>query len=139
MPVIAAPVPVIKRMEFLPELFGMNLMMRAERLMYAYAGRLSGDYKGGLWEFYKLSNGGGYAAPMTPERMSLTVQGNGYEGEMSADAAGVVISMFVLSQLFNECHGVNNGLMEKLVDHYYQLREFAMDHAEAREILRAID
>jgi hypothetical protein len=52
-------------MQFLPNLFTPQLMMRAEALLYTYAERLAPDtYKGGLWEFYTLSNDGGYAAPV---------------------------------------------------------------------------
>ena len=137
--IVATPVPVVKRLNFLPELFGPKLMMRAEGLLYSYAGSLTSDYQGGLWEYYKLSNGGGYAAPTSPERMTISVHGNGFEGEMSCDAAGVVISLFVLNQLTWECQGKNDELMEKLSDHYYQLRDFAGDHAEAKLIFRAID
>jgi hypothetical protein len=100
MTITAQAVPFVERLTFLPKLFGPKLMMRAEALLYTYAGRFSqDDYQGGLWEYYTLSNGGGYAAPVKPERLRISVMGNGYEGEMSADAAGIVVSLFVLNTL----------------------------------------
>lgn len=49
--------------------------------------RLSEDYNGGFWNFYTLTNGGFYMAPAGDKRMRLEVDGNGFSGEMSADAA----------------------------------------------------
>ena len=57
---------------------------------------------------------------------------------MSPDAAGVVGTLFALSHL-------QMGLQllpadaDRLSDAFYALREFAIEHAEAREILGAID
>ncbi|MGY6156622.1 antirestriction protein [Paraburkholderia graminis] len=140
MQVTAKPVPFVERLTFLPKFFGPRLMMRAEALLYTYAGRFSPDnYNGGLWEYYTLSNGGGYAAPISPARLQISIMGNGYEGEMSSDAAGIVISLFVLNTLAFECSGKDESLTEKLVEHWEQLREYAAQHPEARSIYRAID
>jgi hypothetical protein len=141
MTVTATAVPVVKRLGFLPKLFGPKLMMRAEALLYTYAGRLAPDtYNGGVWEFYLLSNGGGYAAPIVPARLNVNVDGNGFEGDMSNDAAGIVFTLFVLNQLAHECAARRQtDLAEKMVDHWEQLRDFAAQHAERRAIYRAID
>lgn len=138
--VTAKPLPFVERLTFLPRLFGPKLMMRAEALLFTYAGRFSpDDYNGGLWEYYTLSNGGGYAAPLSPERFRIHVMGNGFEGDMSNDAAGIVVSLFVLNTLAFECSGKDEQLTEKLVNHWDQLRDFAQHHAEASSIYRAID
>jgi hypothetical protein len=138
--ITATAVPVVKRMNFLPMLFTPQLMMHAEALLYTYADKLANEsYKGGLWEFYNLSNGGGYAAPLAPAQMNLNVDGNGFEGDMSADAAGIVFTLFVLGQLAHEHAGTSEVLTDKFSDHYHQLRDYASEHAEAGSIFRAID
>ena len=139
-PVTATPVPIVKRLMFLPTLFGPKLMMRAEALLFTYAGRQAPDsYDGGVWEYYNLSNGGGYAAPLSPTKLNVNVDGNGFDGDMSSDAAGIVFSLFVINQLCSECQGKDEKLMQTLADHYHELRDYASQHAEAGSIFRAID
>jgi hypothetical protein len=136
MKVVAKSVPVVHRLRFPPKYFGERLMMRAEAMIYGQAAALSRDYNGGLWEFYDLSNGGFYLAPIRAERFNVSVQGNDYEGEVGADAFGVIVTLFVLGSL---CWIDNEELREKFSDHYHQLRDYAKDHAEAGAIFRAID
>jgi hypothetical protein len=134
--ITARVVPTHQRPGFLPEFFTPRLMMQAERMIYTQAAQLSPDYAGGLWTFYRLSNGGFYVAPETDQRFALEVTSNGHEGETSADAFGVIVTMFVLGALV---WIDNEALREKFTDHYYQLREFAKDHTEAAQIFGAID
>lgn len=101
--------------------------------------RLSQDYKGGLWHFYELSNGGFYLAPNKTERMRVEVDGNGFDGAMSADAAGIVATLFALNHLVALVYEEGGPELDKLSDHYYFLRDFALGHPEAVTILRAID
>jgi hypothetical protein len=129
-------VPASERLAFFPKSFGMRMMMAAEAMVYDRASELSTDYKGGLWMFYTLSNGGFYMAPQSPERFTVAVQGNDYEGEVSADAFGLIVSLFVLGAL---CWIDHEDLREKFATHFHQLRDFARVHAEAGAILRAID
>ncbi|MFP4891239.1 antirestriction protein [Paraburkholderia sp. EG304] len=137
---LATLVPESRRLGFLPGLFGERRMIRGEALVYAWANRLSPDYTGGLWNFYKLSNGGAYLAPTRPERFNVAAIGSGYEGEMSADAFGVVVTLFALGQVaFEVAESARGADSDKLVDSYHALRSFALDHAEAASILRAID
>jgi hypothetical protein len=57
----------------------------------------------------------------------------GFEGQMSADAAGITACLFALSHLsFQIQH-------ENIENHYHQLRDCALEHAEAGVILAAID
>ena len=44
------------RMDFLPTVFSPRLMMLGEGQVYAWMRKLSEDYKGGIWNFYNLSN-----------------------------------------------------------------------------------
>jgi hypothetical protein len=129
-------VPASERLAFFPKFFGSRLMMRAEAMIYGRASDLSEDYHGGLWAFYRLSNGGFYMAPQSPERLKVEVHSNDYDGEVSADAFGVIVTLFVLGTL---CWIENEQLREKFSTHFYQLRDYALQHEEAAAILRAID
>ncbi|MCI1046931.1 antirestriction protein [Caballeronia zhejiangensis] len=140
MPITVTKVSDAQRLNFLPSMFG-STMMRAEALLFNYAEQLAPDsYRGGYWDYYKTSNDTGYAAPSTPERYKLAVQGNGFEGEMSNDAAGIVFTLYVFNQLCHQTHARGlHELSEELADRYYALREYAMQHAERGLILHAID
>ncbi|WP_367899704.1 antirestriction protein [Xanthomonas oryzae] len=133
--IAASVVPKDKRIDFLTLFFGPSLMLYGEALVYKWMGRLSPThYNGGLWQFYTLSNGGYYMAPTQPERLRLSVAGNGFDGFMSADAAGVVTTLFALGQIAaTECEP------DRFVELYHALRDFVGDHAEAAFIYRAID
>lgn len=105
-------------------------------MTYAQASLLCKDYRGGLWAFYRLSNGGFFLAPDSDQRFKVSVAGNDYEGEVSAEAFGLIVTLFVLGTL---CWIDNEALREKFSDHYHQLRAYARDHAECAEVLGAID
>lgn len=135
-PVTAVQVEQESRMEFLPAYFGPDLMMRGEGLVYGWMRRLANNYNGGFWNFYELTNGGFYMAPEVG-LLQVEVAGNYFSGEMSADAAGIVATMFALGQLAAETQGMSE--CDALIDRYHWLREYASDHAEASQIFRAID
>ena len=64
---------------------------------------------------------------------NVCVDTNGFEGQMSADAAGITACLFALSHLsFQIQH-------ESIASHFHRLRNFALEHAEASAILAAID
>jgi hypothetical protein len=136
-PVVANLVAEGDRLSFLPTFFGQHLMMRGEALVFGWLDRLSEDYNGGYWHFYTLTNGGFYLALASDKPMRISVEGNGFDGEMSADAAGIVATFFALSQLTGEVQGTEAG--DTLIDRYFFLRDFAAEHVEARLIFRAID
>jgi len=135
-PIIAMPIPESRRLGFLPDAFTPRLMLRAESMVYHQADLLSKSYRGGSWDFYRLSNGGYYLAPVYPKQFQVLVEGNGYSGEVSADAFGIIVSLFVFNAL---CFINDDALQAKFSDHYHQLRAFARDHAEREDILNAID
>lgn len=137
--ILAKPVPETARMAFLPRVFGSRLMLQGEVAIFDWMGTLCPSYHGGLWEFIDLSNGGFYMRwDTSAEKVDVVVDGNGYRGQLSPDAASVVATLFALSHL-------QMGLQllpadtDRLSDAFYALREFAIEHAEAREILGAID
>ena len=91
------------------------------------------QYNGAYWHFYELSNNGFYMAPDLDEDLTLFIESNGYEGEVSPDAAGIIATLYALNHL---CHTTRS---EKLIDAYYLLRDYVGQHAEASKIYSAID
>lgn len=126
-------VPEHERMEFLPSKLPGHSYLAFEAGAFNKLGSMS-DYIGGYWKFYDLDNGGFYIAPSEQRRYAISVYSNGYEGEMSADAAGIVASLYSLNAL---CWIYPT--VEVFCDRFYQLRDFAGEHAEASAIYGAID
>src|ERR1022692_1022899 len=85
-----------ERLNFLPRFFGERFMLLGENAVFDWMGKLSEDYNGGFWNFYTLSNGGFYMAPAGRDVMQISVDGNGFDGTLSADAAGIVATIFAL-------------------------------------------
>lgn len=130
--IVARDIPAHERLAILPRHFGRH-MLTVEQAIYAFMRRLAPEYTGGYWHYVELSNGGFYMAPAQEEPFSICVDGNGYEGTMSAPAAGITACLFALSHLsFRLEH-------ESIVTHFHSLRDYALIHAEAGAILAAID
>jgi hypothetical protein len=119
------------RIGTLPRHFG-RYMMTVENRINDFMRQFS-DYTGGYWDFYELSNGGFYMAPQL-ETTRLVIASNGFEDEMSGDAAGITVCLFTFSHLSFE-HPHN----EVFARHFHRLREFAISHSEAQKIFGAID
>ena len=130
----ATLVPEDRRMAFLPRLFGRRLLMIGEHTVFSFMERLSpADYGGGFWGFYELAGAPLYMAPTSKPRFYLSWEDNGYEGEVSAGAAGIIATLFAFSHL-SFSHD-----SDELADGFARLYAYATDHPEAREIFRAID
>jgi len=121
-----------ERMQMLPKHFGRD-MLTVEYAIYAFMRKLAREYTGGYWTFFELSNGGFYIAPECESTFQICVDTNGFDGTMSADAAGITACLFALSHLSFQIRN------ESIANHYHQLRDFALGHAEACAILGAID
>jgi hypothetical protein len=117
--------------EALYRCFGRHILTVESRI-YDCMSQFSAAYSGGCWHFYKLSNGGFYMSP--PDGVyEIHIEGNGFQGRMSADAAGITVCLYTYSQLSFECAA------ETFAKHFHWLHEFARDHLEARVIFQAID
>ena len=114
--------------------FGIHFPLQLEPTIFALAANLSSDYVGGYWAFYTLGNGGFYMAPDSEGQFQV-ISPNGYEGFLSPDAFGITVSLFSYSNL---SFG-SDQFAETCAEQYHLLREFMMDHAEARAILAATD
>lgn len=123
-----------KRPAFLPEKTG-AAFLAFEMALYGMANSLSRDYCGGYWEFCELSNGGFYCYPATEKDFGCDSL-NGFECRMSADALGITATLFALNCAMD---GQSGATLEKLVDGYYRLRDYAAEHEEATQIFRMID
>jgi hypothetical protein len=120
------------RIGTLPRHFGAR-MMTVEHMVYHFMREFVADYKGAFWNFYELSNGGFYMAPSC-DPVTLNVHTNGFEGTLSAEAAGITVCLFTFSHL-----SFQQPSQDVFSRHFYALREFALDHKEAGLIFAAID
>ena len=95
---------------------------------------MADNYDYGDWQFYTLSNGGYYMAPRSDTLYNVS-SANGFDGQMTADALGIVACLYAYSHSsFGE-----GDFAELCANHYHWLRAYAMEHKEVRSILRAID
>jgi hypothetical protein len=109
--------------------------MALEPTIYNITDSIAKDYHGGYWAFYELSNGGFYMSPQSKEPFRVDCE-NGFEGELSADALGITVCLYAYSML---SFGNKPQFAEICTLQYHWLRDYALDHSEARAILGAID
>lgn len=124
------------RLSFFPTYFG-KYFMAGEKLLYAHASKFVKDYDGGYWNFYTLSNGGFFCALATDEVQHLVIADNYFSETMSAEAAGIALTLFVLGRLLSAL--IPDSEIVRFNDLHYRLREFVYYHPEKEAILRAID
>lgn len=137
--ITAKLVPNNQRADFLPRHFGPRAYLKAENMIYTRMRALSDDYTGGLWKFYELSNGGFYMAP-DEARLHVQCSGNGFDGVLSGDAAGIAATLCMLSDLaFHLFHQGDAAGADHCSDAFHLLRDYACVHPEAISILDAID
>ena len=134
----ATSVPDEQRLSFWPQYFGsIPQWIILEPTVFAWMDRFCEDYSGGIWQFYTLSNGGAFMAPEanedTDEQWSLfnTLNGNG--GEFSAEAAGIAVCLMTYS------HHAMRTECDAMTEHYYRLRDYALNHPECSAIMHIID
>ena len=128
-------VPEEQRSSLTAKLFGAHFPLRLEPVIYGITERMAEAYSGGYWHFYSLDNGGFYMAPDADRVFAFSCD-NYYQGELSADALGIVSCLYAFSNLsfsHNECFA---RLCSR---HYHLLRHYMYDHAEVASILGAID
>ncbi|EPR21217.1 antirestriction protein [Agrobacterium sp. TS43] len=130
----ATIVPEERRLQFLPALFGRSLLMIAENAVYGFMERLSPlDYSGGFWDFYEHEGKPLFLAPRSKSRFRITGDITCFQGEVSAEAAGIIATMFAHSHLSFQFQS------DLLSEGYGRLYAYSADHPEAAEIYQAID
>lgn len=127
-------IPEPLRVKVTGDLFGSYFPLRLEPCIFGLARQLSTDYHGGYWEFYRLTNGGFYITPENDHTFEVMSE-NGFSGQLSPEAFGIVVCLYAYSGL---SFGADK-LAEVCAEQYHLLREFALDHAEARSIMAATD
>ena len=121
------------RLKFLPRHFDFYGLV-FERQLYAQMRNLCEEYTGGVWNFFDLDNGGCYLAPHSDRGFHFIVNGNGFDGTLDPDAAGIVATLFALSHLSFRFPSV-----AVFADRFHQLRDFASNHPKRQRIFAAID
>jgi hypothetical protein len=127
-------VPENRRLAITERLFGTHFPLRLEPVIYGITERMAKDYSGGYWEFYTLSNGGFYMAPLTDRVFRVTCD-NQFQGDLSADALGITACLYAYSHL-----SFSNTRFARVSEcHYHRLREYMFEHREVKAILEATD
>ncbi len=127
-------VPEAERMDTVDRLFGIKYVLKLEPTVFQFAEQLAENYDYGYWEFFLLSNGGFYMALRSDTIYNVSCE-NGFDGQMTADALGIVACLYAYSNL-----AFGDGeFADVCTEHFHLLREFSMAHVEVRSILRAID
>lgn len=128
-------VPESERLTTTEQLFGLHFPLKLEPVIYSITDKMSPAYSGGYWELFILNNAGFYMAPGGEQVYQVSCD-NFWSGELSADALGITACLYAYSHL---------SFLEDLrfarlcADHYHLLRHYMCEHAEASEILGAID
>ena len=131
-PVTASVVPDAQRLNFLPKQFGPGLMLRVESSVYDWMGAMCSTYTGGYWDYVELSNGGGFLQPRGPAYFDLAVEGNHFDGRVSPEVAGLIVTAMALNAM------VWKGL-DSLGGKYDQLMAYISAHPDSATIRRALD
>ena len=111
-----------------------TLLIVAENAVYTFMERLSpSDYGGGFWNFYEYAGQPLFMAPTSRPRFRIENQITEYSGEVSAEAAAIIATLFTFSHLSFRYES------ERLVNGYHRLYDYSTRHPEARAIFAAID
>ncbi|MBV6843550.1 MULTISPECIES: antirestriction protein [Xanthomonas] len=137
--IIATRVADIDRTPFLKAHFGEDILTRQRRVrrIYTWLDILSPGVRGCQWHLYSLSNSGFYMAPSWGVPLCLKVPKRDIFAVLSADAAGIVATMFALNDYSTILANPDdiNGMIER----YHHLGAFATMHNEAHMLYQVIE
>lgn len=122
------------RQKCLADIAGQSIV-KTVRLEHAFFNAMylfDDTYHGGRWDFFKLSNGGFYVA-LKDDKQFHMVSPNGFECDVDANTAGIIVSAFAYSNL---SFGPNG---EAFGEEYHKLSDFIFQHPEAGTIRAALD
>lgn len=91
------------------------------------------DYGGGFWNFYEHEGKPLFLAPTSRSRFRITGEITGFQGEVSAEAAGIIATLFAFSHLSFQYPS------DYLSDGYGRLYAYSAEHPDVAEIFQAID
>jgi hypothetical protein len=132
-----------RRLAFLPKHYG-KAMLLVESTVYDNAREICEAYAkagGGFWEYVDLSNGGAFMFPRgDAPTMAVSIDGNGYKGELSREAFGILTTLYALSvvsmYVYQRGH---EGDADRLSTQYHRLRDYMLEHPERVALLAAAD
>ena len=104
-----------------------------ELFLRSFAVELCPDFKGAQWRYFETSTGTVYMVPSGYDSLLVSIDQNRFEARVSAEVAGLIVSIFVLQRLCDVSR--NTEHMHMLV----LLRNHALTHAQATTVFRAID
>ena len=134
--ITASAVPDELRIGFWPQHFGtIPQWITLEPRIFAWMDRLCVDYHGGIWRFSTLSNGGAFMAPESEsdEKWALFNSMNGNGAKLTSEAAGMVACLMAYN------HHACRTECDAMTEHYYRLRDYALNHPECSAIMHLID
>lgn len=134
----ARKVAVRSRLNFTPRLFGQQVIRElgmcafvfGENYIYDWMKQNADGYTGGFWEFYSLPGGSGFFVASRAYPVSCD---NYFDGILSAEAVGIVATLYSLSALFEYTQD------ERLIAKIEELKEYAAQLDESGLIFAAID
>lgn len=128
-------VPLSARPNFWQTYFGtVKGFTTFEVVIFTIMDQFCDEYTGGYWEYCTLPNGGAFIYPdLEHETLTLFNMHNGNEASLSPEAAGVAVCLMLYSQWSFRTES------EVLVERFYQLRDYAIQHSESSAIFHLID
>ena len=128
-------VALSERLDFWQSHFGtVKGFTTFEVVIFTIMGQFCDEYTGGYWEYCTLPNGGVFIYPdLDHETLTLFNMHNGNEAILSPEAAGVAVCLMLYSQWSFRTES------EVLVERFYQLRDYAIQHPESSAIFHLID
>ena len=129
-----------RRLAFLPKHYG-KAMLLVESVVYENAKEICDAYRGGYWEYVDLSNGGAFMFPRgDAANMTVSIHGNGYTGELSREAFGILTTLYALSvvsmHVYQQGHEAD---ADRLSTQYHRLRDYMLEHPEREALFAAAD
>ena len=134
----ASPVEEERRKALLLRHIGPRWVSSFEQLLSQWMKRLSCHYSGDYWDYFELSNGGFYLTPSATKKTFLMTSPNFARENVSADAAGIIVTMLALTELMGMVDYKGDGSLDSFTERYCALRNFAIEHTEREKIFSII-
>jgi hypothetical protein len=130
--VTATEVPAGQRFAYLIRRFDRH-HNTVDLFLRSFTVELCPEVKGAQWRFFETSTGTVFMVPTGYESLLVSIDQNAFEARVSAEVAGLIVSLFVLARLADVSRSQEHMRMVVL------LRNYALQHSMATTIFRAID
>ena len=125
------------RLEWGDCVFGSRTRADADRLMSRLLRQFTDGQRRAFDRYYLLPSGTGFAAVEGQEPVALYVESNGYMRTVSAETAGIIVTLFTLNQL---AHGAAKDADRDRLDRaFFGLRRYALTRPDGVDVYDAID